>query len=220
VKIIDLFCGIGGSAIGIKEAHPEAEIHGYDIKYYSGQYPFIFHQTDITNMELPKADFYWASPPCQTYSVSTEKQRRYENKTYPDLVSFTRNMLLETGKPFVIENVIGSPLIKEKTLILRGQNFPDLRDIRRPRKFEIYGFDVHKPPRYEKIFPYYRLISGGGGWIRSGEPILRMSVEEANERFGVNGKNMWDVAQIVLPQYSKYILSFFNFSKQKGIDEK
>ena len=124
------------------------------------------------------------------------------------MVESTRNMLLETGKPFVIENVIGSPLLKEKSIILRGQNFPDLRDLRRPRVFEVHGFEVPKPPKYEKIFPYYRLISGGGGWIRKGEPVLRMTMEEANERFGLKGRTMWDVAQIVPPQYAEYITKF------------
>jgi len=208
LKVIDLYCGIGGSAIGIKKVFPASEIHGYDILDYEDIYPFIFHQVDITKTELPEGDFYWASPPCQSYSVSTEKQRRYEGKTYPDLIGFTRNILLKTKKPFVIENVIGSPLIKEKTIILRGYNFGDLRDIRRPRKFEVHGFSVPLPPKYKKIFPYYRLISGGGGWIREGEPVKRMSVEQANERFMVKGKTMWDVAQIVPWQYSQYICSY------------
>lgn len=206
MKIIDLFCGIGGAAIGIKKAFPEAEIIGYDIRDYSEQYPFNFIQKDITKFkEPPQADLYWASPPCQSYSVSTEKQRRYEGKSYPDLIKFTRDLLSKTNKPFIIENVIGSPLIKEKTVILRGHYFEGLRDMRRPRKFETHRFKAKKPKKLVKIFPYYRLISGGGGWIREGEPIIRMSVEEANSRFNVNGKNMWEVAQIVPYHYSKYI---------------
>ena len=206
MKVIDLYCGIGGASIGIKMAFPEADIWGYDILDYEGIYPFFFHQEDIIQFDkLPEGDFYWASPPCQSYSISTEKQRRYEGKTYPDLVEFTRETLLQTGKPFVIENVIGSPLIREKTTILRGHNFPDLRDIRRPRKFEVHGFNVPTPPKYDKIFPYYRLISGGGGWIREPDKVKRMSVKMANERFRVKGRNMWDVAQIVPWQYSYYI---------------
>jgi hypothetical protein len=206
MRVIDLYCGVGGSAIGIKKAFPEADILGYDIRDYAGIYPFFFNQADITEFdELPEGDFYWASPPCQSYSVSTEKQRRYEGKTYPDLIEFTREKLIHTGKPFVIENVIGSPLIKEKTIILRGYNFPDLRDIRRPRKFEVHGFRVFDPQKYDKIFPYYRLISGGGGWIREPEKVKRMTVEMANKRFQVKGRNMWDVAQIVPYQYSYYI---------------
>lgn len=214
MKVIDLFCGIGGAAIGIKKAFPKANIVGYDIRDYSEQYPFKFINKDITEFKkIPDADLYWTSPPCQSYSVSTEKQRRYEGKTYPDLIKFTRNLLLKSNKPFVIENVIGAPLIKEKTIILRGQYFEDLRDIRRPRKFEIHGFKVPKPPKFEKIFPYYRLISGGGGWIRDHENVLRMPVEMANQRFKVKGRNMWEVAQIVPYQYSHYICKFVNYSK-------
>lgn len=217
MKIVDLYSGIGGSAIGIKKAITDAVIHGYDIRDYEHQYPFNFHRADISTFEkLPEADFYWSSPPCQAYSITTKKHQKETGKTYPTLVEFTREMLLQTGKPFVIENVMWAPLIENKTLILRGHNFEDLCDMRRPRKFEIHGFVVPSPPTYKKIFPYYRLISGGGGWIVDDEKdkVLRMTIEQANRRFHVKGRTMWDVAQIVPWQYSHYICKHLLYSIQ------
>jgi len=220
MKVVDLYCGIGGSAIGIKKAILDADIHGYDIRNYSYEYPFTFHRQDITQFDiLPDADFYWASPPCQAYSITTKGYQRSSGKTYPTLIEFTRDKLLETGKPFIIENVMQAPLIESKTIILRGHNFEDLCDMRRPRKFEIHGFVVPQPPEYKKIFPFYRLISGGGGWITDDEKdkVLRMTIAEANKRFHVKGQTMWDVAQIIPWQYSHYLCKHLLWSIKSDV---
>jgi DNA (cytosine-5)-methyltransferase 1 len=52
-------------------------------------------------------DAIHASPPCQAYS-DLQKQNKRE---YPDLIEPVRELLEETGLPYVIENVEGAPLI-------------------------------------------------------------------------------------------------------------
>jgi len=53
-------------------------------------------------------DFIWASPPCQQFSVA---KRLNPFCSHPDLIEPIRERLIASGKPWVIENVPGSPLI-------------------------------------------------------------------------------------------------------------
>lgn len=65
-------------------------------------------------------DLIHASPPCQNYSVASIPAKR-QGKTYPDLIAPVRDLLLTTGKPYVIENVPLAPL--ENPLMLCGTMF-------------------------------------------------------------------------------------------------
>ena len=136
MKVLDLFCGGGGASVGINQAG--FEVSGVDNKKQK-DYPFEFIENDVfkLNGKLEEYDAYWASCPCQNYSIGTIGFRM-NGKTYPDLISATRELLLQTGKPFVLENVVGSPLRKD--LLLCGEMF-DL-PIHRHRIFEIHGFNV------------------------------------------------------------------------------
>jgi DNA (cytosine-5)-methyltransferase 1 len=63
-------------------------------------------------------DFVWrhgqdfdavhASPPCQRYSAARTVRGR---TNHPDLVAPTRDLLRRVGRPYVIENVLGAPLV-------------------------------------------------------------------------------------------------------------
>lgn len=216
MKILILFSGIGGATKGIKNIFPRAEITTVDID--PDVNPDLCKDALSFSLCFYKTfNFCWASPPCQKYSISTNRAKLM-GKTYPDLLDRTRKILRKAGIPFVIENVIGCNMIKNRTVILRGYNFKELRDIRRPRKFECWGFKPDLPPVYDKIFPSKRLISGGGGWIRSGENVVRMTLEEAKQRFGIEG-TMQELAQIVIPQYAEYIMKAFkNTLKKKNLD--
>lgn len=74
-------------------------------------------------------DLIVAGPPCQLYSVTAP----LSNGNYPDLVGPTQVALQATGKPYIIENVLGAPL--ENPIMLCGTMFPELR-VRRHRLFE------------------------------------------------------------------------------------
>lgn len=107
------------------------EIVGVDIKFQQ-RYPFEFVQGDALEYAEKygkEFDMVVSSPPCQLYSVT----RSLSHGNYRDLVGPTRKVLQTTGKPYIIENVLGSPLINP--LKLCGTMFPGLRVIRH-RLFE------------------------------------------------------------------------------------
>jgi DNA (cytosine-5)-methyltransferase 1 len=136
MKLLDLYCGAGGAAMGYHRAG--FDVVGVDIKEQPN-YPFEFIQSDVFELEesfINEFDVIHASPPCQAYSFAT-KGIRNKGKVYPDLLGKTRNLLIETRKPYIIENVVGAKLIKP--LRLCGTMF-NLRVIRH-RLFE-NGTDV------------------------------------------------------------------------------
>lgn len=121
--ILDLFCGAGGAAMGLHRAG--FEVMGVDL-VNQPRYPFEFHQADALTYPLDGFDAYWASPPCQRFTV----MRWSDN--HPDLLTPIRPMLERTGKPYIIENVPGAPMRKDA--VLCGSAF-NLR-VRRHRWFE------------------------------------------------------------------------------------
>jgi DNA (cytosine-5)-methyltransferase 1 len=107
MRLLDLFCGAGGAAMGYSRAG--FHVTGVDIKPQP-RYPFTLVQGDA--LEYLRAhghefDAIHASPPCQRYSTLTPRGRLQD---HPDLVAPTRDLLRASGKPYVIENVVGSPL--------------------------------------------------------------------------------------------------------------
>jgi DNA (cytosine-5)-methyltransferase 1 len=127
-RLLDLFCGAGGASMGYYRAG--FDVVGIDIKPQP-RYPFQFIQADALQppVNLKAFDVIHASPPCQAYSVTKSLRK----KNHPDLVAPTRNLLMTSEKPYVIENVIGAPL--KVSMVLCGSMFQGLR-VYRHRAFE------------------------------------------------------------------------------------
>jgi len=120
-KLLDLFCGAGGSAKGYQRAG--FYVVGVDIKpqpHYCGD---EFYQADALTYPLDGYDAYGASPPCQKWSKKSANWGRERKHwvDYPDLIDAIRQLLRTIDKPYVIENVNGSPL--DGTLMLCGTMF-------------------------------------------------------------------------------------------------
>lgn len=139
-RLLDLFCGAGGAAMGYHRAG--FEVVGVDIEPQP-HYPFEFHQADALDMlrevlhyrrvhGVSGFDAIHASPPCQAYS-DLQKQNKRE---YPRLVEPVRALLEVVRLPYVIENVEGAPLINPVRLC--GSGFG--RRLQRHRLFECSGF--------------------------------------------------------------------------------
>lgn len=102
--MIDLFCCQGGASAGYNAAG--FNILGVDLDPQS-RYPFPFVQADAIEFAWRFACHFAAaaaSPPCQRYTLA----QRIQNNDHPDLIKPTREALLTSGRPYVIENVPGA----------------------------------------------------------------------------------------------------------------
>ncbi len=141
---LDLFCKAGGAAKGLAEAG--FDVVGMDIEPQP-HYPYAFIQCDIISVKsLRKFDFIWASPPCQRHSVMTKRWRAERVNSHPDLISPVRKLLIASGVPYCIENVVGAPLSNPVMLCgsMFGLQTKYGSQLRRHRLFEC-SFFVEQP---------------------------------------------------------------------------
>lgn len=158
--MLDLFCGAGGAARGYQRAG--FYVVGVDNRpqpRYAGDEFVQADALDVLRALLSGetwqgyvlADFavIHASPPCQPHSSLTGwGQSRAVVAPKLDLIPQARALLIETGMPYVIENVEGSGL--HNAIRICGQGL-GLR-VRRHRRFEsnVAMFSVpcrhHEPP--------------------------------------------------------------------------
>jgi DNA (cytosine-5)-methyltransferase 1 len=111
-RLLDLFCCQGGAGKGYADAG--FEVVGVDINPQP-RYPFEFHQADALKFFLEnwyEFDAYHASPPCQAHTLA----QRIQGNEHADYLRAVETMFQLVGRPWVIENVEGAPLLNPVTL--------------------------------------------------------------------------------------------------------
>lgn len=207
MKILDLFCGGGGASMGIVWAGHE--VSGVDI-LDQPEYPFTFYQADALTFPLDGYDAYFASPPCQAYTKATQQWRK-RGKEYVELIDPIRERLLQTGKPFVLENVMSAPLRKDLYLCMSFFDSGRRYTIRRHRKFEIHGFTVpqplHTPHKGRVGDGRVMSIFGHGGGKRYNHCSYDFDIwlEAMNISWMRKRRTL---TEAIPPDYTKYIFSF------------
>jgi DNA (cytosine-5)-methyltransferase 1 len=207
--LLDLFCGAGGAGMGYHRAG--FDVVGIDIDPQP-HYPFAFRQAnaldpalwlDATGGRYP--DAIHASPPCQRFSKSVSRKHR---ERHPDLIEPTRELLVASGVPWVIENVPRAPLRDPITLC--GSSF-DL-EVRRHRRFEMSDPPLFVPqcrhfayePKYAPAWNRTELLRFrpiSGGWTGASDDL------EGDKRgMGID----WDVtrhelSESIPPAYTEWI---------------
>lgn len=145
--LLDLFCGGGGAGMGYHRAG--FDVIGVDVNPQS-DYPFEFVQADvfefIAQVRWAGVDAVHASPPCQAH---TSLRVMHNAQQHPDLVAPTRDALVESQRPYVIENVVGAPLFDPIRLCGTSFNlgvevYDGWRQLRRHRLFES-SFAIEAP---------------------------------------------------------------------------
>lgn len=129
MKLLDLYCGVGGCSVGYARAG--FDVVGVDL-YKQPRYPFPFVQANAIDYLLThwrEFDVIAASPPCPPHTAINHAKKG----KLMSLVEPTREALRSTGKPYVMENVPGAPLLDP--LVLCGSMFEGLAVIRH-RLFE------------------------------------------------------------------------------------
>lgn len=138
-RLLDLFCGAGGCAKGYQRAG--FYVVGVDIRPQPRYCGDEFHQADalpflrgvIAGSGGRGFDAIHASPPCQ---AKTTLRNLHRDREYPELIATTRDLLLKTGLPYVIENVEGARADLIDPILICGSMFDPPMDVRRHRYFE------------------------------------------------------------------------------------
>lgn len=206
MRVLDLFCGAGGAAMGLHWAWPDAEIVGVDIKPQP-RYPFKFVQGDVldhfdaASAHLCGFDFVWASPPCQRYSCVTPKGNR---DNHPDLIGVTQAALMRSEVPFVIENVFGARHKLRNWKMLCGTMFG--LDCRRHRVFET-NFAWNLPDRQcDHSVPPLLVTTAGANSRKIGN---FKSVKNAVRAYDIDWMDGNGLKEAIPPAYSHFIARQF-----------
>ncbi len=202
-KLLDLFCGVGGALVGYYQAG--FEVFGVDLKH-GKRYPYTYLRADVLDVlrdeeYLQQFDVIHASPPCQTHSI-TKHLRNAQGKSTSkvDLIPETRAALIATGKPYIIENVMGSPLIDP--IMLCGSAFG--LKVRRHRIFEsnlkLQGTICNHKEQGRPVGIYGSLrdeIPKGGKTAES--------IDEARQAMDMPWAIWSELVEAIPPAYTKYL---------------
>lgn len=204
--LLDLFCCAGGAGVGYVRAG--FDVVGVDLEPQPN-YPLPFIQADALTLDprfLSFFDAIHASPPCQSYSDLAKRNGNAHE--WPRLIEPVRKMLQATGKPYIIENVEGAPLIDPA--VLCGTMFPSLRVLRH-RLFEtnfniavpahkkhplVHTFDKRKA-HFGKTDEWkdYVTVTGGGN----------CTLAAARDAMGIDWMTKGEINEAIPPAYTEFI---------------
>jgi DNA (cytosine-5)-methyltransferase 1 len=206
MRVLDLFCGAGGAGAGyLRAGH---DVTGVDLAPQP-RYPARHFQGDalavLASVEPGEYDLIHASPPCQRFSSMTARWGRQGD--HPDLIAPVREQLRRIGGLWVIENVVGAPLLDPITLCgsMFGLGDSEGRGLRRHRLFEA-SFPLTAPGpcahRGEAVGVYGH---PGGSSRRDG--VRFASVANWREAMGIDWMTPREMALAIPPAYTAYIAS-------------
>lgn len=201
MKLLDLYCCQGGAAKGYATAG--FEVVGVDIDPQP-RYPFEFWQVDalefLRDLIVNGHDFVavHASPPCQHDSET----QRIQGNDHPDLIGPTRELLLELGLPYVIENVRGAVPKLRNPVMLCGPMVGVL--MYRHRYFET-NWPLHQPEHKPHTTPQVKM----GRMPQPGEFIQAVGnfsgVQQAREVMGMPWASRDGLREAIPPAYAGYV---------------
>ena len=197
-RLLDLYCCQGAASAGYVAAG--FDVVGVDL-FPQPRYPFEFIQWDaVAFLELRGHEFdaVHASPPCQAYS----KAQRIMKNDHPDLIGPTREVLLELGVPYIIENVEDARPELIDPVTLCGATF-GLHTYRH-RLFESnigLRVPVHLP-HLKKTVKMGRKLQSGDFYHAVGN---FQQVEYVRQDMGVPWMNRDGIRECIPPLYTEHI---------------
>jgi len=191
-RLADLCCKAGGAGMGYHRAG--FKVIGFDIEPQPN-YPFEFIQANALELEVDLSEFdvIHASPPCQAYTWSAKRW----NKNHPDLIEAFRQKLTESGKPYIIENVVSAPLINPVRLcgrmfglgVIRHRLFESNIRLKAPK---------HHPHKWSVKSGKYVTVAGHGGNGKSSFALWKSAM-------GIDWMTKQELTQAIPPKYTEFL---------------
>lgn len=197
MRLLDLFCGAGGCAMGYHRAG-FTEIVGVDVKPQP-RYPFTFVQGDaLAYLADHGAEFdaIHASPPCQRFTQA----QRLQQREHPDLLTPTLAALATIGKPWAVENVVGAPMPGAVVLCGLSLGVKVKRHRLFAASFPITGTECPSghPGEWFTVF-------GGGAAKLKWDGRRRATAAEAKRAMGIDWMTREELSQSVPPAYTEFV---------------
>lgn len=213
-RAIDLFCGAGGITKGLQRAG--FHVTGVDLKAQPRYCGDVFIQGDALEAGLGGFDVVFASPPCQAH---TAMKTMHNARQHPDLIPATREKLQAFDGPWVMENVVGAPLVNPLTLCgtMFGLGCEDA-ELRRHRLFEsshflfqpncchgqrVYGGHLRNRRRARTIGVYGEGVRDS---VRKADKgVSDFDVNQGREAMGIEWMTLAELCQAIPPAYSEFL---------------
>jgi DNA (cytosine-5)-methyltransferase 1 len=180
-----------------------------------------FHQGDalaFLRNHGHEFDAIHASPPCQCYTMM-RRMGKGAGKNAVELVVPVRRYLKASGRPYVIENVVGSQF--ELHRIRRHRLFETSFAVVQPKcqhsKEGIYGvYGDHPQDSFIHTRPLSITSGGFNGKTMSGAR-RPASIEQAREVMGIDWMVWKEITQAIPPAYTEYIGRVLALALQPGM---
>ncbi len=202
--VLDTYCKAGGAGQGYADAG--FTVIGVDIEPQPN-YPFEFHRADAVEFIREHGagfDLVHGSPPCQRYTKGAGKAGTRD--LHPDLVGPTREALLSTGRPYVLENVEQAARDLRDPVTLCGDALG--LGVFRHRLFEA-SFQLTRPdhPRHSGRIGDGRFVTvtGHTGGSSSRDGWTNGSVDDWRKAMRTPWMTAAEMAQAVPPAYTEWI---------------
>jgi DNA (cytosine-5)-methyltransferase 1 len=207
-RLLDLFSGAGGAAKGYQRAG--FYVVGVDIEPQPNYCGDEFIQADALTLPLKRVAAIHASPPCQGYTqLAAVNAKLGRAQRHAKLIEDTRALLIATGLPYVIENVVGAPLLDPVRVCGTSFGLP----LRRHRLFEsnVYLEGTACEHRHFTERRYWT------GWRPNGEHRLSTVVQvygnaadkhEWPDAMGIDWMTYDELAEAIPPAYTEHIGQF------------
>ena len=191
-------------------------------------FPFKFVQADALEYCAEHGrefDVIHASPPCQLHSAMTKGRWQDRLPDHPELIEPTRELLIKLGKPYIIENVPGSPLINPVMLCgtMFGLQTKHGSQLRRHRLFETSPLIMFSPsscrhntasaigvygggqnPNRKKV-PATIGVYGHAGGSSTRDKTMGFSTQDRRDAMGIDWMTGKELSQAIPPAYTEWL---------------
>jgi len=204
-RMLDLFCGAGGCTAGYQRAG--FWVRGVDKNRQPRYVGEQFIQADaleylaglIDSGEIAEFDAIHASPPCQAFTMAQNAAKNAA--AHPDLVTPIRELLKKSGLPWVIENVVGAPLVNPVLLcgLALGVN------VKRHRLFESNLF-LFSSGCGNHDADYFVIFGHEVRNRRTGSAAGRKNkIAEGRKAMGIDWMTRGELSEAIPPAYTEFI---------------